>query len=54
MVIIRRKKGGKMGVTIATFGLGLMLAFFLPLKWLVVMLAAAVVILGLLYSKNCC
>ncbi len=52
--LIRRKKGNKSGVLIAAFGVGLMLAFFLPVRWLVVILAATVIILGLAQAKNHC
>ena len=51
--IIKRKRGVKNGVLIAAFAAGLLLAFFLPAKCLVVILSAAVIILGLCYSKCC-
>lgn len=46
-----RNKGFKNGILIAAFGLGLMLACFLPLKFLVGVLATVVIILGIYCAK---
>ncbi len=43
----------KNGVLIASFGLGLLLACFLPVKFLVGILAIAVIILGIFCAKCC-
>lgn len=51
---MRRKNGVlKSGILVAAFGLGLMLACFLPLKLLVGVLAIVVIILGI-YCAKCC
>lgn len=41
------------GILIAAFGAGLMLACFLPAKFLIGILAAVIIILGI-YSAKCC
>ncbi len=43
----------KNGVLIAAFGTGLLLACFLPAKFLVGILAAVVIILGIFCAKCC-
>ncbi len=48
-----RNKGIKNGILIASFGVGLLIACFLPLKFLVGMLATVIVILGI-YTAKCC
>ncbi len=51
---MRRKNGFiKNGILIAAFGVGLLLACFLPTKFLVGILAAVIIILGI-YSARCC
>ncbi|MBO5199717.1 MAG: hypothetical protein J6B93_00400 [Clostridia bacterium] len=44
----------KWGVLLAALGTGLLLAFFVPPKCLIVLLSALVIILGLLYSRCSC
>ncbi len=41
------KKGHKNGLLIAAFGVGMLLAFFAPLKCLVIVLSLAVIIMGI-------
>lgn len=50
---MRRNKGFKNGILFAAFAAGSLLACFLPPKFLVIILAAAVIILGI-YSAKCC
>ena len=50
---IRRKKENRNGFFIITFSVGVMLAFFLPLRWLVVLLSGTLIVMGLLLNKNC-
>ena len=50
---IRRKQGNRNGFFIITFSVGVMLAFFLPLRWLVVLLSGALIVMGLILNKNC-
>lgn len=51
---MKRKNGVlRNGVLIASFGVGLLLACFLPLKFLVGILAIVVIILGIFCAKCC-
>lgn len=49
----KRNNVFKNGILIAAFGAGLLLACFLPPKFLVGILAAAVIILGIFCAKSC-
>lgn len=42
-----------LGLTIFAFGLGLLLSFFLPAGWLVVIEAIIIIAIGFLYFSSC-
>ncbi len=50
---MKAKKGQKNGLFIAAFGVGMLLAFFAPLKCLVILLSIAVIIMGLTSARYC-
>lgn len=49
----KRRNTLKNGVLVIGLGIGLMLACFLPIKFLVGLLAVLVVLLGVILSRSC-
>ena len=47
-----RKKHGNKGVVAVAFGAGLIVAFICPERWLITILAVAVILLGVSFIKS--
>ena len=51
---MKKRRGNNLGLIFAMLGLGLVLAFIVPSKFLVVILSIALILSGIVLCKTCC